>query len=252
MLIIDANNLAHRAYHAALGEVDMAEFMLSEWLDDLVSTNDECGDNRVAAFDTPGGNFRHQAYRLYKANRPARPPALTEFLSASRGLVQQKGFRVVVAPGFEADDVVATLASGAAGTEPVVVVSTDSDLLQLVTDDVTVAAPRSGSECSYYSSPRLVHKKLGVWPGQIPLYKALVGDPSDNLPGVPGIGKKRAVMLLESGAQSPNELYRVTHLYGKHGQAVIDHYVQVELVTDLATVRYDAPVSGAPVDSGNP
>ena len=152
----------------------------------------------AVAFDLPGGTFRDEIASEYKAGRAAVPPDLPPQFEMIRSVLESLAIPVVEAPGFEADDVLATLATEARDRgHPVIVVTGDRDSYQLVEDPfVQVLYNRKGvSDYSLYDEAG-IEKRTGVRPDKYPLLAALRGDPSDNLPGVPGVGEKTAAKLV--------------------------------------------------------
>lgn len=194
---VDAHGFLHRAYHALPGFTNSrgvevgAVFGFARFLIRL--SRDIRPDYLAVCFDSPAKTFRHDMYPEYKANREKTDEALVKQLAFAREITAGLGLKVVARDGLEADDYMAWLARNAraAGSE-VVLVTTDKDICQLVTDGVSVwpggKEPRRGAD--------YVREKFGVAPGQIADYLALVGDSSDNVPGVRGIGAKTAAVLL--------------------------------------------------------
>lgn len=152
----------------------------------------------LVAFDAPGKTFRHAEYAEYKAKRVEAPDDLKEQLSQFRDLVNAFGIPGVEVVGYEADDVIGTLAKKAEkeGYE-VLIVSGDLDGLQLIDSHIRVMTPRTGMSDVVIYDKEAVKKRYGIEPSQMTDYKALVGDPSDNIPGVRGIGEKAASYLLQ-------------------------------------------------------
>ncbi|PIS13923.1 hypothetical protein COT65_01630 [Candidatus Shapirobacteria bacterium CG09_land_8_20_14_0_10_47_13] len=199
LVLIDGHAILHRAYHAfpkslttRNGELVNAVYGFTRI---LLSVLNELGPKYVAvAFDLPIPTFRHKAYVGYQVQRPAMDAELKDQIDRVKEVVAALNMPIFSVPGFEADDVIGTLARQA--TCPVIIVTGDKDILQLVRSGVKVYAPgRSMAEAVIYNKTG-VFKYLGVYPGQIVDYKALVGDSSDNYPGVPGIGPKTAIELL--------------------------------------------------------
>ncbi len=203
LLLIDANSLVHRCFHAlpplttSAGEpaqalYGMASIFLRMW-------RDERPAYAAALFDRPEPTFRKERYPEYKATRPPAPNELIAQLIAAHDLFPAFGIRTFELPGYEADDLIATLAERF-GSEPelrVVILTGDTDTLQLVQDDrVVVRAFRTGLSDTVIYDDRAVRERYGLAPEQLPDYKALVGDTSDNVKGVPGIGPKTARELL--------------------------------------------------------
>jgi DNA polymerase-1 len=199
VFIIDAHAFLHRSYHAlpkfstSKGEEVGALYGFTRIL--LKILRERKPDYVAVCFDSKGGTFRDDMYPEYKANRAATEPGLIGQLNTARDLVAALGLKGVYLKGYEADDIIATLARRAekAGLEAVIV-SGDKDAAQLAGDHVKLwdgAAPE-------FSGPEAVLKKYGLPPGLLPDYFALTGDSSDNVPGVAGVGPKSAAKLVQT------------------------------------------------------
>ncbi|MDO8503943.1 MAG: 5'-3' exonuclease H3TH domain-containing protein [bacterium] len=218
LVLIDGHAIAYRAYHALPpltsrgGQLVNAVYgftsMLLKVIADLKPTH------IAVAFDLPVPTFRHEAYIAYQAKRPAMDREMSDQLEWVREVVEAAGIPIYTSPGFEADDVIGTLALQAVQTQKskvkideVVIVTGDRDMMQLVGRKVKVYAPIKGlSEARLFDS-KGVKEYIGVAPSQIVDYKALMGDSADNYPGVPGIGPKTAVALIEQFGSLEN-LYK--------------------------------------------
>ncbi|MDD5039514.1 MAG: DNA polymerase I, partial [Dehalococcoidales bacterium] len=205
LVLFDGNNLVHRAFHAlppltvrqtgeTVGAVYGFALMLLKVINELKPTH------YAIAFDKKGPTFRHKMFDQYKAQRPETPEELISQLERARQLV--KAFRIPVfeLDGYEADDVLGTLSHQAdvQGIDTIIITG-DADTMQLVSPRVKVLSPKprgSFSDTLIYDEA-VVSEKYGVKPGQFADFKALKGDPSDNIPGVPGIGDKTAVKLIQ-------------------------------------------------------
>src|ERR1019366_2463777 len=195
--------LTYRAFFAlptdlatASGQVTNAVYGFTSMLVNLIK--DHKPDHLVVAFDRPEPTFRHELVDGYKATRSAAPDILRQQMGLVRQLVETMRIPVVEAPGYEADDVLATLATKAAAEgDDVIVVTGDRDAYQLVQDPhIKVLYNRRGvSDYVLYDEAGIL-ERTGVTPGQYPEFAALRGDPSDNLPGVPGVGEKTAAKLI--------------------------------------------------------
>jgi len=205
LLILDGNSLIYRAFFAISrdmvtrsGQETNAIFGFTQMLITLLREHEP--DGVVVAFDRPGDTFRHERMPSYKANRERQDDSLYQQLDLVRELVDALGFLVVEAEGFEADDVIATLATmaSAAGCD-VTIVTGDRDSYQLVEDPhVRVLYNRRGvSDYALYDEAG-IRERTGVRPVDYVAYAALRGDPSDNLPGVPGVGEKTAAKLINA------------------------------------------------------
>ncbi len=204
LLLFDGNALIHRAFHALpnlttksgeptgaiYGFVSMVLKVLEEFKPSFWAV----------AFDHPSPTFRHELFPEYKAQRPKAPSELAFQIQKVRELVKAFNIPSFEVPGYEADDILGTLASQAEGKGVrTIVVTGDTDTLQLVSDGVQVLLPRPRrpfSDTQLYDK-ELVKEKYGLWPWQIPDLKGLKGDPSDNIPGVPGVGQKTTLKLIE-------------------------------------------------------
>jgi DNA polymerase I len=248
LYLIDGSNQFHRAYFAIRGLSTSRGFptnaaygfttMLRKFLQD--EDPQWCG----IAFDLAGPTFRHREYGAYKANRRAMEDDLRVQLPFVRKVCDVFGLPILEVTGFEADDLIATLAQQAvARGHRVVVVSADKDLLQLVNDDIQVLNPgREGSGAVLYDRAR-VEGKFGVPPERVVDVLALVGDAIDNVPGVPGIGDKGARDLirqygsLEETLAHADEVKRASYREGLKG-----HAENARLSKRLVTLRADVPV----------
>ncbi len=202
-MLIDGNSLAYRAFFAlptdlatASGQVTNAVFGFTSMLVNLVRDHEP--DHLAVAFDRPEPTFRHEALATYKANRSEAPDILRQQLGLVRQVVEVLHIPMLEAPGFEADDIIATLATQARDRgDDVLVVTGDRDSYQLVEDPhVRVLYNRRGvSDYALYDEAG-IEERTGVPPTKYLEYAALRGDPSDNLPGVPGVGEKTAAKLI--------------------------------------------------------
>jgi DNA polymerase-1 len=201
LILIDGNAILHRAYHAMpplttkkgepIGAVHGFVSMLLRVIQDLKPTH------LVVAFDRKEPTFRHKEYEPYQAHRPEMDKDLTPQFDKVKDVIKAFGIPIYDKAGFEADDVIGTLAKQAEKKlEEIVIVTGDKDILQLVSDKTRVYLPIRGLSEAKLMGEEEVVEKIGVKPSQIDDYKALVGDPSDNYPGVPGVGPKTATKLL--------------------------------------------------------
>src|SRR5262245_3731878 len=201
LAVFDGNSLAHRAYHAMppiwlhQGQSNHAVYGFGSML--LKALGQIRPRYAAVAFDTPTPTFRHQAFPEYKAQRGAAPDDLYPQFGRIRQVAGALGLACLHCEGWEADDVLGTLAHQAAtrGLE-VVVVTSDTDALQLVGPAVRVLIPVKGLSQTLLYDEALVEARYGVPPSAFAALKALRGDPSDNIPGIPGVGPKTAARLL--------------------------------------------------------
>jgi len=202
LVIIDGNHLIHRAFHAiqaplktSSGEQTNAIFGFASMLLNILEL--EKPDYMALTFDEHAPTFRHEAHEGYKATRVKAPDELYAQIPRIRQMIQAFHIPIFSKEGFEADDMMGTLATKAEHLGlSVYVVTGDMDVLQLVDSKVHVVFPHKGYREPIVYDAQKVHEKYGIHPNQIVDYKALVGDPSDNLDGVMGIGPKGAADLL--------------------------------------------------------
>jgi DNA polymerase-1 len=205
LLLIDSHALIHRMYHAMAplttpqGEPIGAIYGLSQLLLRMI-TETVKPDYIAACFDRPEPTFRKEAYAEYKAHREATPPDLISQLIKAREVFQQFKVKMFEMPGFEADDLIATLATKLHEEKDlqVSILTGDRDLLQLVHDDhIVVELFKNGGGETTHMNEAAVIAKYGLKPIQIIDLKGLIGDPSDNIPGIHGVGEKTATPLLQ-------------------------------------------------------
>ncbi|HEY3687760.1 MAG TPA: DNA polymerase I [Streptosporangiaceae bacterium] len=230
MLLLDGHSLAYRAYHA-LKESDMSSvtgdptFAVFGFTSMLINVlRDELPSHVAVAFDRSEPTFRHEAYDGYKATRSATPDDFRAQMSLIREVLTALRVPQISEPGFEADDIIATLATrGAEAGMQVLIVSGDRDTYQLVTDDVTVLMNRRGISDMTRFTPEMVSEKYGVPPERYRDLAALVGETSDNLPGVPGVGPKTAAKWITKYGSLEELVAHVDEIKGKAGDSLREH-----------------------------
>jgi DNA polymerase I len=248
-LLIDTYSLFFRAFHALppmstrAGEPTSALYGLSSLLLKLLRENR--GGALAFALDAPQATFRHDTFDDYKAGRPATPSALSAQFGRLQQLLEALAVPAFRCPGFEADDLLATLAKRARDIgAPALVVSGDRDLLQLARGSVRVHfVGRRGKDAVVYDEAA-VFARFGVAAQFLPSYVALIGDPSDNLPGVPGIGAVSAQKLLlgkQSCQELLDDLQNVKN--ARLRDALLQHREQILHTESLARLREDAPLA---------
>jgi DNA polymerase I len=252
-MLLDGNSLAFRAFYALPAEnfktqgglTTNAVYGFTAMLINLL--RDEAPTHVAAAFDVSRQTFRSDKYPDYKANRSSTPDEFRGQIEITKEVLVALGITVLAEPGFEADDVIATLATQAekAGFR-VLVVTGDRDSLQLVSDDVTVLYPRKGvSELTRFT-PEAVVEKYGLTPQQYPDFAALRGDPSDNLPGIPGVGEKTATKWIAEYGSLQSLVDNVESVRGKVGDALRANLSHVVLNRELTDLVRDVPLAQTP------
>jgi DNA polymerase-1 len=202
-LLIDGSAVIHRAYHALPlfnAQNGTPTNALYGFIKMLLSLTKRIEPNYFSVvYDTPVRTFRKELLSSYQSQRPPTPEEFKVQLPLTQKFLQKAGVKYYLKEGFEADDVIATIANKVKNRDNLhlYILTGDKDILQLVNERVTVIMPRTGASDLNYLDPEGVKKRLGVSPERVVDYKALVGDPSDNYPGVRGIGPKTAIKLLE-------------------------------------------------------
>jgi len=247
-MLIDGNSLAYRAFFALPDTIATASGAPTNALYGLAAMMikvliDERPERVIVCWDPPGPVFRHEAFPEYKAGRAKTPDLLREQKPHFRPLMDAFGFTNVESPGFEADDVIGTLATQAAAKgEPVVILTSDRDALQLVDEHVSVLATGRGVTDTVRYTPERVHERYGVTPAQMPDFRGLVGDASDNLPGVRGIGEKGAAQLIQRYGTVDEVLAHAAEQTPKRREALEADAANARLSRDLAVIHRDTPL----------
>lgn len=252
-MLVDGNSLTYRAFFAlptdlatASGQVTNAVFGFTSMLLNLV--RDHRPDRVAVAFDRPEPTFRHQRIETYKANRAAAPDILRQQMGLVRQVVETLELPVVEAVGFEADDVIATLATAASESgDDVIIVTGDRDSYQLVSDPhVRVLYNKRGvSDYALYDEAGIV-ERTGVHPSQYVTYAALRGDPSDNLPGVPGVGEKTAAKLVTTYGDLDGIFAHAGEQTPKLRQNLLDNEDQARSNAEIMVLVRDVPLDVGP------
>jgi DNA polymerase-1 len=246
LVLVDGSSYLYRAYHALpaltndADEPTGAVFGVINMLKRLIG--DYAPQRMAVVFDAPGPTFRAAIYADYKANRPPMPDELAAQIAPIHELVRALGLPLVSIEGVEADDVIATLARREDG--PVVISTGDKDLAQLVDGHITLVNTMSGEVLDR----ERVHEKFGVPPERIVDYLALVGDTSDNVPGVPKCGPKTAAKWLRAYDSLDGVIAHADAIGGKIGANLRAALDDVRRARDLVTIRTDVEVGRDPAE----
>jgi DNA polymerase I len=240
LVLVDGSSYLYRAFHAlpalstAKGEPTGAVLGVVNMLYKLL---DEQKPSHIAVvFDAPGKTFRDDLYEHYKANRPPMPDELRAQVAPLLEAIEAMGIPLLRIEGVEADDVIGTLAHRASAADSNSLISTgDKDLAQLVDEHVTLVNTMDNTTLDRAG---VIHK-FGVEPGQIIDYLALVGDTSDNIPGVPGVGPKTAAKWLQQFGDLDTLKARAAEVPGKVGERLRESLGTLDLSRQLATIRCD-------------
>lgn len=243
LVLVDGSSFLFRAFHALppltnshgeptgaiLGVANMLQKMMTQYPTSYF----------VVVFDAPGKTFRDELYDKYKANRPPMADELRTQIKPLHKLIKAMGLKLVVEAGVEADDVIGTLAKSAVKEGFSVLISTgDKDMAQIVNDKITLENSMSNTQLDIAG----VEEKFGVKPDQIIDYLALVGDSSDNIPGVPKVGPKTAAKWLQQYQTLDNIVENADEITGKVGDNLRASLDQIPLSRQLATIKCDVAV----------
>jgi DNA polymerase-1 len=240
LVLIDGSSYLYRAFHAlpnltnSAGEPTGALHGVLSMINKLV--REQPGAHVAVVFDAPGKTFRDELFADYKANRPPMPDDLRSQVKPILDAVKAMGLPLLQVEGVEADDVIGTLCRHASAKDMTVLVSTgDKDLAQLVNDQVTLVNTMNDSVLDREA----VKSKFDVWPEQIVDYLALVGDTSDNIPGVPKVGAKTAAKWLNEYGSADGIIEQAADITGKVGESLRDNIEQLRLSQELTAIRED-------------
>lgn len=246
-MLIDGNSIAYRAFFAmppltnSAGLHTNAIFGFTTMLLKLLEEHKPT--HVLVAFDAGKVTFRHEGYSEYKGGRQKTPPELSEQFPVLKELISSFGISQFELDGYEADDIIGTLTQKADKQGiPALVVTGDKDMLQLASDGVTVAVTRKGvSEVELYT-PAAIQERYGLEPLQIIDLKGLMGDTSDNIPGVPGVGEKTALKLLHEHPSVEEVIANLDKLKGKLKENIEKHQEDAIMSKKLATIFREVPL----------
>lgn len=244
LYLVDGSNQAFRAFFAIQNDMrspdgfpTRALFGFTSMLKRMLEVDQP--DYMCILFDK-GKSFRNDIYPDYKGQRPDMPEDLREQWPHFIPLCQEWGVSAMAMEGFEADDIIGTLASHASADVQVTIVSNDKDFAQLVSDDVKLLRFGRGNEALL--GPAEVVEKWGVKPDQIIELLALMGDASDNIPGVPGVGPKKAAQFVNKYGSAADVVAQAADIGGKTGERVAESAADVEMAHTLVTIKCDVPL----------
>ncbi len=248
LVLIDGNSIAYRAFYAlpllsnASGIYTNAVYGFTTMLMKILET--EKPTHLLVAFDASKLTFRHKTFADYKGKRDKTPGELSEQLPFIREVLDAFQIRHFELDGYEADDIIGTLVKQAnQQKQSTLVISGDKDLLQLVSDYVHVSIPRKGLSDAVRYDPEEIEKKYGLIPEQIVDLKGLMGDPSDNIPGIPGVGEKTALKLLRLYPTVEEIVEHIDEIPGKKLQEKVRlHKEQALMSKQLAKIYCDVPL----------
>ena len=255
LLLVDGHSLAYRAFYAlpvenfatTTGQPTNAVYGFTSMM--INTLRDERPTHVAVAFDVSRQTFRNETYAEYKAGRSETPSDFKGQVSLIREVLEALRIQVVTADNYEADDVIATLTTQAEREDfDVLILTGDRDTFQLVNPQVTVLYPRRGVSEMLRMTPAAVQERYGLSPEQYPDFAALRGDPSDNLPSIPGVGEKTAAKWVREFGSLATLVDRVDEVKGKAGDALRAHLGAVVRNRQLTELVRDVPVQVCPAD----
>ena len=255
LLLLDGHSLAYRAFFAlpvenfstSTGQNTNAVYGFTSMLVNVL--RDEKPTHAAVAFDVSRQTFRLEQYAEYKAKRNKTPSEFSSQLPLIEQVLTSFGITFLKKDGYEADDIIATLTTQAvAGGMEVLILTGDRDSLQLVSDDATVLYPMRGVSDLARMTPEAVEAKYGVPPHRYPELAAIVGETSDNLPGVPGVGQGFAAKWINQFDGLDNVITHADQITGKKGEALREHLGDVLRNRRLNALVCDLDLERGPTD----
>ena len=217
LLLIDGNALIHRAYHALPttmktkgGEITNAVYGFASAL--MRAIEDHNPSHIACCFDVAGGTFRNRLYDKYKANRKEMDQELADQLPRIYEVVNTLGIKTISKKDYEADDLIGTLAKKYEQETLVLILTGDKDTLQLVNNNITVEIFRQGVKDSVHYTVDAIKEQYDILPEQFVFFKALRGDPSDNIPGISGVGEVTGLNLVKQFGTIENMYQKLTNI----------------------------------------
>ncbi len=248
ILLIDGHSLAYRAFYAlplenfstSSGQHTNAIYGFASMLLNLI--RDEKPTHIAAAFDVSRKTFRTEAFPEYKANRAKTPDEFRSQITYINELLEAFQIKSYECEGFEADDILATIVAQEGSESEILICTGDRDAFQLVNENVTVLYPKKGVTDLARMNPEAVIEKYGLTPEQYPDFAALRGDPSDNLPSIPGVGEKTASKWIKEYGSLKELIAHVDEVPGKAGEALRESLNNVIRNRELTQLRKDVPI----------
>lgn len=247
MILIDGSNIMFRAYYGTAysgnlmqnskGQYTNAVFGFVNMMNSVLN---EDFTHILVAFDKSGKTFRHDQFKDYKAGRKAMPEEFRSQIDLIKKSLDVLGVKQREIELIEADDIIGTYAKTYYDQfDDIEIISNDKDLLQLVNDKVHLRSSKKGMQDYITYTPEYLQETMGVSPNLITDLKGLMGDASDNLPGIPGVGEKTAVKLLQEYGSLENVLAHKNDIKGKLGERIREHYESAILCKQIATIKTD-------------
>ena len=248
LLILDSNSLMNRAFYALppmTNSDGINTNAIYGFMNMLFKMKDEINpDSIIATFDLKAPTFRHKEYAEYKAGRNKMPPELAEQFPIIKELLKFMGIKIFEIEGFEADDLIGTVSKFAEDNDTeIFIVTGDKDALQLAADNTKIVITKKGvSETAVYDRKAFIDE-FEVTPNQFIDVKGLMGDKSDNIPGVPGVGEKTAFKLIKEYGSIEEVLKNIDNIPGKKLKENLENNVEQAIFSKkLATIMREVPI----------
>jgi len=255
LLIIDSNSVLHRAFHAlpplTTKKGEPINAIYGFLLIFFKAIKELQPDYMAACFDMPFPTFRHEKFKAYKATRPKIPDELCEQIPKIKEILKTFKIQIFEKKGFEADDIIGTISKLVQKKQIIpeietIILSGDLDNLQMIDSRTKVYALKKGVKETMIYNEEIIKEKYGIQPSQLIDFKALKGDPSDNIPGVPGVGEKTAIALIKEFKNLENlykELERKAEkIRNKLRRILKDYRDQAFLSKELVKIKKDVPI----------
>ena len=252
LIIIDSNSIIHRAYHALPPLTTKKEELVNAVYGFLLvffkAIREFQPDFIAATFDFPAPTFRHKKYKEYKAKRPPAPEELYQQIPKVKEVLKAFNVPIFEKEGFEADDIIGTIAHLAPKRQIIpevetIILSGDLDVLQLINPKTKIYSLRKGvKDIILYDEDLVKEKYGGLMPEQLLDFKALKGDPSDNIPGVPGIGEKTAIELIKEFGSLENLYQNLEKLKPRLKESLLLQKEQAFFSKELAEIKTNVPI----------
>ncbi len=244
LLVIDSNSLLYRSFHAlpalSIKKGEQTGAMYGFLLTLFKAIEDIRPDFIIACFDYPAPTFRHKKFKEYKSKRKETPKELIPQISKMKNILKEFNVLILEKKGFEADDLISTITKRI--NKKTYIMTGDTDLFQLINKKTSVYTLKKGIKDTIIYNEKEIFSRFSLFPNQMVDFKTLTGDPSDNIPGVPGIGKKTATNLLKEFKTLENIYKNSDKIKEKTKESLLENKKQVLLSKELIKTKENVPL----------